>query len=400
MTRYKHGNLSDYVVDFRLLEDYSLFRQVFGEHLPFFEHREENDFTLSVEPTLVLLKNVPARQKGSHFREDSYYRLNVNALLNAQFIPVEESNLFIASYDFSNSQFPDDSDLPLLKKIYPLTSDSLKANSNEGVPLLRLPSKQNKITVRVRDIGQGNWNEVSFNDQYKIVYDIGTNLHASNSTLRQLALSRLIEYKAAKPLLILSHWDADHINCLAAFSPKELKECFWGVCCMNKLRSAISMQIYDNLRDAFGSKLYCYEPCDKTVAYAKRRHSLCNNVHIYKGCQSRSTNYSGMSLLIKTDTASALLTGDVRLEQAFDIYKFERNLGMHYRNHLLVAPHHGGRYPSGRKDYADPTSCIAISVGWQNRYGHPEARMLTLYNAKTYGNVHRTDLHGDFTFNL
>ena len=250
----------------------------------------------------------------------------------------------------------------------------------------------------MRDIGQGNWNEVSFDDVYQIIYDMGTNLHTPIPTLRKLAMARYAEYKTCKPLLLLSHWDADHINCLIGLNTQELKDCFCGVCCMNKMKSAISSQIYNNLHTAFGSKLYCYNPCDKTITDSQRRITLNNNAYFYIGRQSSNINYAGLSLVIRNNTGSALLTGDIKLEQAHDIYKLERTFGLRNHNHMLVAPHHGGRYPSGRKDYADPISKVAISVGRNNSYGHPEASMLDLYEKKSYHNVHRTDLRGDCDF--
>lgn len=398
VSRYTRGDLTNYVLDFRLMDDYYLFRQSMGDRIQDILNIEDLSPAISIIPSLLFLRNIPSRHKFAIFREDSYYRLNIKALLDAQFIQPQGEDLFIGTFDFSGSDFVNEEDLPLLPKTEPLSSGDLKVFPNETVPRLLQQNLPNKITIKVRDVGQGNWNEVLFDDEYIIVYDIGTYLRADRSTRRTRVMERYAEYKKSKPLLILSHWDVDHINCLTEFGITELKECFCGVCCMNKLRSLMSTQIYGKLQIAFGHKLNCYTPCDKTITDSKRRQPINNNAYIYIGRQSRSTNYSGLSLVVRNDNGSALLTGDIKLEQAFTIYHLERVFSLGSQRHMLVAPHHGGRYPSGRKDYADPTALVAISVGLQNTYGHPEARMLQLYQARSYGNVHRTDLRGECIF--
>ncbi len=408
LSRINYGDSvnSDYILDFRLKKDYDLYQRAFGRNqedtegvVSNFENPDEIPFRLSITPSLIRLNNVPPRESGSRFREYSFYRLNMQALKEAAFISLHGIGLFIGEYDFQGRLFSDNQ-MPLLPKLHALSSDDLKVIPNPANQNY-LPSKRpNIFTIQVRDVGQGNWNEVLCDAKYDIIYDIGTSIYASEDDFRNLISSRYAFYKHSKPVLVLSHWDADHINCLSVFSQKELRECFSKVFCMNQIKSMLAHQIYENLSKAFQKDLFCFEPYKKQTSDGERRLELNNYASIYIGRESRNINYSGMSLFIKGKDGSANLTGDIKLIQAYDAFQEERKRNLKLPNHILVAPHHGGRYSTGKKVYADPTRQVAISVGSRNHYGHPEESMLQLYEKISYGNVHRTDLHKEYKFDF
>ena len=268
--------------------------------------------------------------------------------------------------------------MPLLPKRYPLQGYELKMAQNIGPQNMISGQFNDDIRVTVRNIGQGNWNEVSCNDEYKIIFDIGTNLHVSHFTMRTLVNQRFNQYSNSKPYLVLSHWDADHINCLYVLSPNELSTCFSGVYCINFMKSLLSSTVYNNLNLTLGRKVVCFDPIEKTIPISGRRFQLANYAALYIGERSRNINYAGLSLCIQGRKGSANLTGDIKLQQAQSVLNTEF-YGNNLTNHLLVAPHHGGKYLSGEKEYAPSICQVAISVGHLNSYGHPESFMENYY---------------------
>ena len=62
------------------------------------------------------------------------------------------------------------------------------------------------------------------------------------------------------------------------------------------------------------------------------------------------------------------------------------------KEHVLIAPHHGGDCGPQYRNYSTPCYMIAISVGANNRYGHPNGEMLKYLG--TLGPVKQTDAGG------
>jgi competence protein ComEC len=115
-------------------------------------------------------------------------------------------------------------------------------------------------------------------------------------------------------------------------------------------------------------------------------------ISIYQGESSTQPNYCGLVMFVRGRNKSANYTGDCRLSQADDVYTQEINGGLSTNEHVLIAPHHGGDCGPKHRHYSTPCDIIAISVGTNNSYGHPNGDMLKYL--RSLGNVKQTDAGG------
>ena len=122
-----------------------------------------------------------------------------------------------------------------------------------------------------------------------------------------------------------------------------------------------------------------------------------NSVTMYAPMEvNADVNEQGLTVLAEIGDFSALLTGDMGENG-------ERAL-LHHRQlsevELLVAGHHGGSASSGEEflNVIKPKLAV-ISVGEQNRYGHPGEDTLRRLE-KIGAEIYRTDLHSTVVINI
>lgn len=105
----------------------------------------------------------------------------------------------------------------------------------------------------------------------------------------------------------------------------------------------------------------------------------------------RDPNDFSVQALVSLGNFNGLLTGDIGMNLADDIYPNLPNVSVQY----IKVPHHGSKYGLTQNYLKWFMPKIAgISVGKKNTYGHPTKEILDLlneYEVKT----HRTDLDGD-----
>ena len=140
---------------------------------------------------------------------------------------------------------------------------------------------------------------------------------------------------------------------------------------------------------------------DLKEAYSNKIHWVRDDVHIedaditiYASGQTQDENESSLCILFQPESCDILITGDrsekgeAELMQHTDLPDLE----------ILIAGHHGSR-TSTSWELLDETrpEIVIISVGADNRYGHPTWE--TLERLKLFGcNVYRTDLEGTIIF--
>ena len=113
--------------------------------------------------------------------------------------------------------------------------------------------KKGKVSVTIRNVGQGNWNEINFNDLVKIVYDAGAPMNASRTDIATIIGNRNTLYPTSKPILILSHWDKDHYHSLIGMTDTELQNNFSAFVCRDRIPNLTSRILFSRLRNAVGS---------------------------------------------------------------------------------------------------------------------------------------------------
>ena len=106
-------------------------------------------------------------------------------------------------------------------------------NGGNDINKIPLINNNGRIGITVRNVGQGNWNEIKCNDSVRIVYDAGAPMTSSPDEIVNIIGNRSTLYAESKPILILSHWDKDHYHSLLGMSDNDLKNCFSAFVCRN-----------------------------------------------------------------------------------------------------------------------------------------------------------------------
>lgn len=368
-------------IDFRQLKDFVMFRQI--AELP--ENSGSYIEFLSLKSSKRLMQGC-------------YYKLNLNLLKEFNLEQRSNSLIIGGSYDMSEMERPEDEEDELLQRHKPLEPEEM---SKSNLPLrlqVNIPTTNN-MSLFVKDVGQANWNELRLGDNIVVLYDAGAGLYASKEEIESIFNSRKDDLELSKPILVISHWDIDHIHCLKLLSQNDIPKFFSMLICVDKIKSMTAGHIYDNFKNALGTqKVCCVPPAAKTNGIDMHQWRSMGCISIYLGEKSRSVNYCGIAMFVKGPTKSANYTGDCRLAQAKSVYDQETAQGINTLNHVLVAPHHGGDCGAKYRIYSVPCDEIAISVGARNKYNHPHNDML--HYLKQFCNVKRTDIVGDILINL
>lgn len=371
----------DAYIDFRQMKDMVLFGRTANY---------ENNKASFIE--LCSLKS------SKRLRRGCYYKLNLSLLGNYQIERIENSLLIGASYDLSEMPTPTDDDSELLQTHEVLNPEEL---SEASVPQENVfdAVQGNDLKLFVKDVCQANWNELRCGNKIKVVYDAGARLHAKEPEVRAIFESRKQDLMQSKPVLVLSHWDMDHIHCLKVMTDTEIGDCFSKIVCPDKLRSVTSKGILERLRRVLGRQnVYCLPLPGRTNGINMHLWRREGSIALYQGESSSQINYCGLVMFVRGANRSANYTGDCKLMQAKNVYDQELTQGLTTGEHVLVAPHHGGDVDAKCRRYSLPCERIEISVGANNDYGHPHPKMMEYL--ETLGTVSQTKDVGDIVEDL
>ena len=276
-------------------------------------------------------------------------------------LPLDVPQIFFESVSLNNST---DSNLNYFMR---------GGGSKSSLPL----DVSGKLSVTIRNVGQGNWNEISKDDFVSIVFDAGAPMHASKTEVRNYIGDRAERYSVENPGLILSHWDKDHYHSLIGMSDKELGN-FSFFICRDKIPNLTSRVLFNRINTAIGNANTYTIPAEPRTARGGHTHLIplipnTSQLVIYNAQSHKNRNISGLVISLKTKESSIILSGDCHYDQlSVDVLPY---LNFKHK-HNLVVPHHGGK--AGNFAYNLPASVkpniAIISVG-KNNYGHP----LTLY---------------------
>jgi competence protein ComEC len=113
---------------------------------------------------------------------------------------------------------------------------------------------------------------------------------------------------------------------------------------------------------------------------------------VMPAAESEGTEINNASLVLRavTPAGRVLLSGDVELAAQADLLHSRTDLSAD----VLKVPHHGSRYTTPELFTAVRARIALVSVGRQNRYGHPSP--ITMQALTQVGTlVLRTDVGGD-----
>ena len=232
--------------------------------------------------------------------------------------------------------------------------------------------------VTVMDVGQGQCVLLRCGDRNYLVDCGGAHGEETADKAATLLLSQGI---LALDGIIVTHYDADHVN---------------GVEYLMQRVPAAALYLPDapdntgfrsELTDAFESSI-CWISTDAQLSDGDWR------IVIFAGDAEKAGNESSLSVLFQRQNCDILITGDrsVQMEDAlldrWELPQLE----------LLVVGHHGSASSTGFRLLSQTQPAYAaISVGEDNRYGHPTEQALARLE-RAGCKVLRTDRDGDINF--
>ena len=344
--------------------------------------------------TMILFRNY----NGKTLTENTVYpfkQLQVE-FLKSQFSSNNlMSDSFLISYSVdlqgNTNQFFGDSLTNDKPEMVNLDNDFIRSSLLKKVPFPSL----NKSKLVVRNVKQGNWNEIWTNNNVEIVFDIGTSTNADKQEVRNLINTRTEEYSKSKPILIISHWDKDHYHSLLGFTDEELSNSFKSILCRKNPPNRTSQNLFSRLIKTLGNNhveaIPPFESPSKEEKKKKKKkylpllrliNSPISSILIYNAQFHKNRNISGILISVQTETQTAILSADFHYEQ---ISTYVIPDLVQSKKHSLVVPHHGGEAGSLVYNYQKTVYLenAVISIG-KNGYKHPLQRVIDFLRKKGF----------------
>ena len=266
----------------------------------------------------------------------------------------------------------------------------------------------NNTRLIVRNVGQGNWNEIHFDDNHSIIYDIGVSVRYSAAEIKSLIRNRkidgIINHETAileKTTLIISHWDIDHYLAVFEFDNDYLSN-LGKIIFMANPPSKTSQEAVKKIRSSqknYGQILEI-SPADrgKGRGCSSILHLILqtNCFTLFKGTKSSNRNKSGLSIAIWTKKSLAILPADHHYDQIdkYIIPYLPKDLETY-----LIIPHHGGHAGAYKLIHKIKKAKTAIISVGKNQWKHPFRYIIEELNIK-FEKTWKTNIKSDFNFIL
>ncbi len=234
-----------------------------------------------------------------------------------------------------------------------------------------------RLTVTFLDVGQGDAILIEGPDGQRILVDGGPSEEAVSAALGR----SLPFYDRRIDLVVLTHPQADHLGGL----PAVLRRYHVGSVLASPIE--VDSAVYRAWKDAQrGESVPCHD------AAAGQTIDLGNGARLYVlSAPPEGSDSEEDSVVIKLTMgwASFLLTGDIESSREAALVRSGADL----RATVYKVPHHGSATSSTSEfvSAVDPLVDV-ISVGRDNRFGHPSPELLERVDGDA---VFRTDVHGD-----
>jgi len=357
------------------------------ENIVLFDFYDSNEFTYfntllgterSIEqPSMVLIKGYKLRK----VREGSKYIIDGKTIRQIREVALHSTveDSFLIGYEITLTdditEFFTKSKTfsPFVKHIR--REDQSTHNNIEDLDI----DQTGKISVIVRNVGQGSWNEVYVDDKICLVFDIGTIYHTKKSVMQAIIGNKDLDYKKDKPICIISHWDVDHYHFLLSLTDETIRS-FSKFICRGILPNLTSRIIFSRIQalNPTAIRALLAEPAPSGTKYStilKCINPTNPKYLLYNGSVNNSRNKGGICMAIRTSEKSIILAADMDYGQISDHVLPDLN---YPNDHYLVVPHHGGN--AGNFIYKTGTNLrpkeAIVSVG-RNSYGHPKRKYLT-----------------------
>lgn len=239
------------------------------------------------------------------------------------------------------------------------------------------------LTLNMFDVGQGDGIMIQTPYDQQILVDAGPGRQMEGKVSSEMPLfDRTIE------TVIISHPHADHVNGLFDILKHfKVERVVWsGV--------AYNSKIYDTLRDEVkkrGIAIQIVRDGDTLEFGPDMRIEIIAPVGDVIGKEFKDVHEGTVVGRLVYKNTEVLLTGDVNEEIEEAILAKHRPI----ESDILKVSHHGSRYSTSEAflDKVHPEYAI-ISVGKDNRYGHPHVELLDRLELRAIP-TYRTDQQGD-----
>lgn len=240
------------------------------------------------------------------------------------------------------------------------------------------------------DVGQGDSTVLRAASNQAVVIDVGPDGASAVSCLRSLGVRRI-------PLLILTHYHADHVGGLTAV----LGAFDVGQVMVSRLASPVGVvrRVAGDIAAAGGS-VKTASPGERlvvgdvawTTVWAGDASAAVTEGDVADS-ESAVENDSSIIGVAEVGGLRVLSAGDAEPTAQSAALRFAQQVGISLQVHVLKLPHHG----SSRQDEAffevTQASLAVASAGVRNDYGHPAQKTLALASRLGMA-LRRTDLDG------
>jgi len=256
-------------------------------------------------------------------------------------------------------------------------------------------SQKQELTINFLDVGQGDAILITQGSK-QVLIDGGPN--------GQILLEKLGKYipfwDRNIEVMIATHPDQDHIDGL-----------------IDAMKTYNTGEVIDNSEDADSQVYKKYLEIIKEKNIPRLKGKLGVNIKISDDAKMeilnpgdtldnnlKDTNADSIVVRLTYGENSFLLTGDFPVEKESELLEKEAKppiggLASKLKSDVLKIAHHGSKYATGDEflEKVAPKDAV-ISVGKNNRYGHPAQELLDRLNAKGI-RILRTDERGDIRYN-
>lgn len=392
----------------------------------FKEKKDDDSYTLyadfrTIDDFKIFLKMYDLKEtmpafiiKGFHPKyriyKHKYYTLNLDILDRNSIRTVSESHIY--GYELQLTKTNQDQAYLLNKSDY--TEGIILHPSifnNITFPISNFGNNvKNNLSVIVHNVNQGNWNEVDLNNTAILVFDTGTTITASYSEIQSVNKKIITKYlcQDQKPMLILSHWDKDHYNCILGMDNSQIGS-FYGFVFPHEIPNATSQLVYNKMSSILGhSKMHPVDIPIKTRSLPALPTPITKigPFTIYAGKKCSDRNLGGIQVFVLGEEGNVVLTGDCGWFQLMHILsQEEKNIPEGSKCNIIV-PHHGSGKDETYSGFVitgktHPGTAMVSVNRHKNRYGHPSKKVLYYLKNTLKFTVERTDIiNKSITINL
>ncbi|MEN0644894.1 hypothetical protein MKY91_17195 [Alkalicoccobacillus gibsonii] len=203
----------------------------------------------------------------------------------------------------------------------------------------------NIAILTVYDVGHGNYNSISTDDD-QILFDLGAGKHLNKCELNTHVSNYF--HSSDKSLLIISHWDVDHINLILALSNNQIR-LIKAVIAPIPPSTSTCKRIIKRFNDE-SVELFLISPINKLLKGVEVELGLVYtysflgkepiDLYIYRSSGSSNKNLDSIVTYVETNNNRILLTGDNHYNKAIK-YVLDKSKGLSTPLYTVV-PHHGG----------------------------------------------------------